>query len=145
MGHRENEARQCQKVEWHLFHRSGRYRDQRNHEKCAGKSGIDYGISHALQGPEPPTSAGNPAAKNPTLADQNMHESWKLMNLRESIWKELCLKIMKIALQERRSIHQVITILRTSFSPSLEQRKSWMRKPLLKKSGKSSKKCQHGK
>ena len=56
------------------------------------------------------TSAGNPAAKNPTLPDQSTHASWKLTRLRESVWKD-CLKIMNIACQERDSIHEVISIL----------------------------------
>ena len=42
---------------------------------------------------------------NPTLADESMHSSWKVTNLRESVWKELCHKIMKIALQEKDSSH----------------------------------------
>ena len=66
------------------------------------------------------TTAGNPAAKNPALADQSMHASWKLKNLRESVWKELCLKIMKIALQKRDLTHQVTIILCTSLSPCLK-------------------------
>ena len=49
------------------------------------------------------TSAGKLAAKNPTLADESEHASWKLMNLRESVWKDLCQKIMKIALKRRGS------------------------------------------
>ena len=56
-----------------------------------------------------------PMAKtNPTLANQSMHASYKLTNLREIVWRDLCLKIMKIALQERDSIDWVITILRTT-------------------------------
>ena len=37
-------------------------------------------------------------AKNRTLPDQDMHASSKLVSLRESAWKELCLKIVTIAL-----------------------------------------------
>ena len=36
-------------------------------------------------------SAGKPVAKNPALPDQDMHASSKLVSLRESAWKELCL------------------------------------------------------
>ena len=70
------------------------------------KVGSAFGSSCALQG------------QNPTLADQSMHASWKPTSLRESVWKELCQNIMKIALQRRDSIHQVIAILCTSLSQS---------------------------
>ena len=68
------------------------------------------------------TSAGNPAAKNPALADQSMHASWKLTNLWESVGKELYWKNMKIALLERGSSRWGITVLCTCFfcAPSNE-------------------------
>ena len=72
------------------------------------------------------TSRGKLVA-NPTIEIQNMHASWKLTNLRESVGRELCQKIMKFALQGKGSIHEVITILCTSSFPCLEQCKYWMR------------------
>ena len=80
-----------------------------------------------------PCSAGTPVAKNPTFADQDMHASSELMNLRGSAWKELRQKIMKIALPGRDSIRWVITTLRATLSqcpsdenPGCESRR-WQR------------------
>ena len=39
-------------------------------------------------------------AENPILTDQSMHVLWKPTNLRESGWKELSVKIMKITSQK---------------------------------------------
>ena len=44
-------------------------------------------------------------------ARQNTHSSLKPTNLRESVRKELYIKIMKTTLQEKESIHWTITIL----------------------------------
>ena len=70
-------------------------------------------------------------------AHQSMHASWMLRNPRESVWKEPYPKVMKIALQERSSIRQVITILRTCLSPSLKQCKYRIRKQWWAKNGKA--------
>ena len=67
----------------------------------ARKVGVDDGISHACIARFETTSAGNRVAKNPTLADLNVHASLKLMSLRDSAWKKLCQKIMRIALLGR--------------------------------------------
>ena len=91
------------------------------------------------------TSAQNPAAKTPTLTDLNMHVSSTLTSLRDSVRKELCQKIMQIALQGRGSICWVITFLCTSSLLCLKQCKTRMSEPLWTKSEESSKNCHHGK
>ena len=60
-------------------------------------------------------------------------------------WKHTQQKIMKIALLERGSIRWVIATLCTSWSLCTKHWKSWTRKTLGTRSGKSSKNCQHGK
>ena len=94
-------AQQREKQPWTIeFYRSRRNEVQRIHNKMRGKSWNCLWNQPGLVR-STTTSARNPVAKNPTLADQNMHASLRLMNLRGGGWKELCQKIMKIALWQR--------------------------------------------
>ena len=58
-------------------------------KKRTEKVGTSDGRSHALQGQE-----------SPVQGNQGVHASWMLTSLRESVGKELCRKITKIALQK---------------------------------------------
>ena len=65
--------------------------------KCVEKVGSPDASSNALQQDE---STGRPVAPW-VCAKQNTHASLKPTNLRESVWKELFIKVMTIKLQER--------------------------------------------
>ena len=67
------------------------------------------------------TISARKLAANRTLADRSMHASWTVTNLRESVWKELCFKIMKITSRRKGSIREVTTIWCTNLFPCLEQ------------------------
>ena len=113
-------------------------------EKRAGKVGICV-WNQPCPVSSRTTSAQKQAAKTPTLTDSSVHVSSTLTNLRDIFWKELCQKIMQIALQGKRSIHWVITFLCTSSLLCLKQCKTRMSEPLWTKSEESSKNCHHGK
>ena len=63
------------------------------------------------------TTAGNLAAKNPTLEDLSVHASLKLMNPRESVCKELCQKNQEdcIAVKELKSSSHHSLVLKFIF------------------------------
>ena len=44
------------------------------------------------------------------ISNQSLRESWKLVNLPECVWKNLCQIFMRTMLQERETIHYSITI-----------------------------------
>ena len=72
------------------------------------------------------------------LARQNTHASLKPTSQRESVWKELCIKIMKTTLQGNESIDWTTTISCTSLFLCLKQCKCQMRKQQWAKNGKNS-------
>ena len=97
-GCRRTEAPQCGKVEWHLLYWSGWWGVRRNHQKNCEKLEI-------------PMEAAMPcllktfrhketcSESNEIQKSKHVHAPYKLMNLRGSVWKGLCRKIMKITLQ----------------------------------------------
>ena len=74
----------------------------------------------------------------------NTHASLKPTNLRESLWKELCKKIMKDHFAGKGMIHWTITILYTSLFPCFKQWRYWMRQLRSKKNATNSWKYQRG-
>ena len=95
-----------------FFYRSRIYGIQGNGEKRKKKVGVVHGISHAFF---LTFGAEKLVAKNPTLADQDLHASSKLTSLRESAWSNAQLKkIMRIASPVSDSIRWVIIILCTN-------------------------------
>ena len=75
------------------------------------------------------------------FARQNTHASLKPTNLRESVWKGLHTKIMKITLHEKEQINWTITILCANIFRCLKQWIHQMRKLQWIKNGES---YQHG-
>ena len=71
------------------------------------------------------------------LARQNMHASLKPKSPRESAWKDLFIKIMKIILLEKEWIHWLTAILYTNLFLCLKQWKYLMRKLQWIKNGKT--------
>ena len=57
---------------------------------------------------------------DPTKLKQDLHEFWKLMNLRDCVWETRYQIIMKTLLQEKETIHCSITILVQIFIPMLQ-------------------------
>ena len=74
----------------------------------------------------------------------NMHASLKPTNLRESVWKELHIMIMKTTLQEKASKHKKITIFVHKFIPMPQAMKIRDVKAAVKKEWGNSRKNQHG-
>ena len=89
------------------------------------------------------TSAGKLTA-NPTFANQSMHVSWELTNLRESVWKELCRNIMRdrSAGQGFNSLshHHLVRM----FIPLLEAMKILDANAAVDKEWAELEKCHHG-
>ena len=77
-------------------------------------------------------------------ARQNLLPLSKPTSLRESAWKDLFIKIMKIILLEMEWIHWVVTILHTNLFPCLKQWKYQMRQLPWIKNGKNLTRYRHG-
>ena len=60
------------------------------------------------------TSMGRPVARL-MISNQNLHVSWKLVNLQDCVWENHYQIIMKTILQEKVAIHCSITIWYTKF------------------------------
>ena len=114
---RETEARQCKKVERYLFHRSGRWRWRK----------LEVPMPAACLAEPDAKSTGKPVAFW-IIVRQNTHASLKPTNLRESVRKELYIKVMKTTLQEQESIHWTTSILCANLFQCLKQWKHQVRK-----------------
>ena len=53
---------------------------------------------------------------NPMRSNQNLRVSWKPVNLQDCVWENLYRIIMKTKLQEKGTIHCIITICYTNYS-----------------------------
>ena len=99
------------------------------------------GIRHALQGSKTLGTGKLVAKTNPILADQNMHVSWKLTDLRESALERLNKRIMRITLLGRGSTRWVITIEQLVKSPTWQMTKVRSKReviPVRQKEGRNS-------
>ena len=104
--------RKTEGIARYLLHWSSRCGVQRNFWTCAETFGSSGASSNALHDQENKVQ-GN-LSHSWYLQDKSTHASLKPTNLRESVWKELCIKIMKTTLLEKEWIHWVITILCTN-------------------------------
>ena len=119
------EARQRSKAERYLFHRSGRWWMQRNHQKTQGESWKFHWWRQCLAKKEQSSTPGfrklSRRVMNPTrFQRQSMHASWRFMSPRDNVWNHPYRKIMKIISQAKDIIRWLITIWCTSLFRCLQ-------------------------